>query len=160
MSMQDEKAALIEQIKHVREVIGGLINDVDPNLIIHADSGWRLRDILVHVTAWEQEAIAAAEAHIGGGPELPLQNIPKFNQDAYEGGRQADAQSVQDAWLMIYDDLIDVVTRAPEESWDIEFICTWGELGTLAQLVRSILSHDEEHAAEIRRAINESVRPT
>src|SRR5262245_18194606 len=134
MTIDDKKQALIEKIEDARRAFSSLIEGVDPVLVIHADSGWRLYDILVHVAAWEREAVAAGRAHIEGEPELPLQNIPKFNHDSYEAGKHDDVQKVRADWESVYDELIDVVNSAPDDVWFKKFIYSWGERGTLANL--------------------------
>ncbi len=154
MSLQDEKQALIRAIDDMRDRIGALIDGVDPNTVIHPASGWRLCDLLAHIAAWEQEAIAAGKAHIAGEPEIPRQVIPRFNQEAYEKWKGVEPQAVRAAWLAVYDDLKDVVLRAPAERWKVEFVNSWSLQATLAAHVRAILAHDAEHLAEIRRALS------
>jgi hypothetical protein len=155
MTLDAEKQALLERIDDVRNRVLNLVEGLDPELVIHPDSGWCLRDVLAHVTAWQREAVEAGRAHIAGGPELPVRYIPRFNQDAYEESRQLSTEEIFAAWREVYDDLKDVVRSAPTDRWNVEFVNSWGARGTLAELVRSILSHDAEHVAEIRRALGE-----
>jgi hypothetical protein len=154
MTLEDDKAALIERIDYVRDRIAALIEGVEPDTVIHDGSGWRLRDVLAHIAAWQGEAVAAGYSHIAGQGELPRRDIARFNQAAYEEWARLGAPDVLDAWQAVYDDLKDMVRRAPAEAWTDEFVYPWSEKGTLATLVRSILSHDAEHVAEIRAALD------
>jgi hypothetical protein len=156
MTLEDEERALNETIDRMRDRISALIDGVDPNLVIHQASGWRLRDLLAHIAAWEQEVVAAGKAHIAGEPEIPRQNIPRFNEKAYEKWKGMADQQVHAAWLAVYDDLKDVVLRAPADRWEVAFVNSWGADGTLPQHVHAILAHDAEHVDEIRRALGEA----
>lgn len=154
MALEDETAALIERIDYVRDRVAALIEGVDTETIIHPASGWSLRDILAHIAAWQREAIAAGDAYLAGKGDTPLRDIHRFNQEAHEDSRRVSTQEVLDDWRAVYEALKDLVRRAPVDTWAGEFVFPWGERGTVATLVRSILSHDAEHAAEIRAALN------
>jgi len=155
MTLEAEKQALFEKIDYVRDRISELIDGVDPNLVIHSASGWRLCDLLAHITSWQREAVAAGLAHVAGQPEIPRQNVMAFNEASYKQWQSLSQQQIYADWLSVYEELKDVVRRAPAETWQEEFVYSWGQQGTLATLVRSILSHDAEHVAEIQRALNE-----
>ena len=149
MTLEEQKQSLIDAIDHVRNRLRTLIEGVDPDLVIHPASGWRLRDVLAHIVAWEREAVAAGKAHSEGKPEIPRQDISRFNQEAYEAWKEVDPQEVKTAHRAVYDELIDVVQRAPAERWGVKFVNSWSARATLDQHVRGILSHDAEHIAEI-----------
>jgi DinB superfamily len=155
MTLEEEKQALIEAIDYVRDRLNALIDGVDPDVVIHPASGWRLRDVLAHIAAWQREAVAAGRAHIAGEPEIPRQYIPRFNQETYEAWKEVDPQEVRAALWAVYDDLKDMVRHAPDECWDVEFVNSWHSQGTLTQHVRAILSHDAEHVSEIWQALSE-----
>jgi hypothetical protein len=155
MTLDDKKQALSNQIDDVRDSLSTLINGVDPNVVIHQDTGWRLHDVLAHILAWEQDAVEACRGHIAGEPDMPMRDIPRFNDAAYQEWRGRAWSEVYAAWWGVYDTLKDVVTRIPADRWDVEFVNSWGAMGTLAFTVRAILAHDAEHIVQIREALGE-----
>jgi hypothetical protein len=153
MPLEDEKQSVIERIDRVRDRLKAVIDGVDPDALIHQESGWRLRDVLAHIVAWQHEAIAAGKAHISGQPELPIPNMDRFNQEAYEAWKGRDYQEIYAAWLAVYEELKEIVQRAPADRWNVEFTNSWSFRGTLAQHIQSILAHDIEHREEIEGAL-------
>jgi hypothetical protein len=154
MTLADQKQTLLDKIDRVRDQICAVIEGVDPDTIIHQESGWRLRDMLAHIVAWQEEAIAAGLAHIGGDAGIPFKNISSFNADAYEAWKDIDYSEIYDSWLAGYAALKEIVERAPDELWDVEFINSWRLVASLAGHVHSILAHDIEHRDEIRDALD------
>lgn len=60
-SYHPDIAALIEGLDRERRATVAVVETLDPDLVVN-DEGWSVRDVLYHITLWEQGLLEAAKA--------------------------------------------------------------------------------------------------
>jgi hypothetical protein len=115
---------------------------VEPGVV----DGWSVKDIVAHVTAWEEEALEHLPLIIAGGtpPRYAAQGgIDAFNARATEDGRRLSLEAVLRRRDETHARLLDFIRRQPE-----------GTFGTRTRARRRLrldtYGHYPEHTEAIR----------
>ncbi len=146
------KAELLRCLSETHAASLELLRDLDPELVVYEESGWRVKDIVAHVTTWDAETVRSFHAHRRGGDY----SIEAYdNADSFNGFvarvRQfepmdtilADWESVR-RWM-------DIIFNAMSEAeYDDEMTSPSGERGIARELIEEICTHEAEHMADIR----------
>lgn len=70
MDIDQHKAQLIKQLDDSRASTVEALNDVDPQQVVYTEAGWRVKDIIAHLTAWEAEVVLSIQAYNRGANML------------------------------------------------------------------------------------------
>ena len=85
----DWKKLMIEHLNHTYNKLREVLDSVDPTMVVHPESGWRVQDIVGHLAAWYKERTLALQAWQDGREYLiPNYNTTSYNQQAYEARRR------------------------------------------------------------------------
>lgn len=121
--------------------------------LVYPDSGWRVRDVLVHIAAWEDEAAKSLGAFSRGGGY----RIPNFtSEDAFnaatqrEWARASDAEAHQE-YAEARQRFLDAIAALDGRLDEKGLVYPWGARGTPAHLVRDMAGHEREHATQVAR---------
>ena len=115
---------------------------VEPGVV----EGWSVKDILAHVTTWEQEALTHLPVIIAGGtpPRYAAQGgIDAFNARATEAGRRRSLAEVLRRHDQTHARLVDFVRGQPEGVFE-------GQTRARRRLRLDTYGHYPEHTAAIR----------
>jgi len=105
---------------------------------------WSVRDILVHVTTWEEEALKYLPLILGGGrPPRYSGGIDAFNAQATEQKRTFSLSEVRRQMDETHQRLIDFIESAPEDQLG-------SETPFRHRLRMDTYSHYPKHAERIR----------
>ncbi len=154
----DEKKRLLDLLANAHSVLHTTLEGIDPELCVHTDSGWRIRDIIGHIATWNREVVKSLSA-FQAGTEYSIPDLDEdvFNQQAALVQQELTAQQVFAEWEQARDDLKAVVQEMPSAQYPGDLLYPWGdERGSIAQLVEFIVEHDAEHRDEIVKAIQAS----
>jgi len=158
MSEKDKKH-LLELLAETHLVLRAKLNEVDLEMPVHNDSGWRVRDIIGHIATWDQETARSINASRAGSEYL----IPDlddtegdFNDKAVLKQKKLSHQQILNEWEQAYDELMRSVEELPIELFSEVMLYPWGgERGSIAKLVKYMVKHTVEHRNEILKAIKE-----
>jgi uncharacterized damage-inducible protein DinB len=154
----DEKKRLLDLLANAHSVLHTTLEGIDPELCVHTDSGWRIRDIIGHIATWDREVVKSLSA-FRAGTEYSIPDLDEdvFNQQAALVQQELTAQQVIAEWEQARDDLKAVVQEMSSAQYPGNLLYPWGdERGSIAQLVEFIVEHDAEHRDEIVKAIQAS----
>jgi hypothetical protein len=115
---------------------------VEPGVV----EGWSVKDLLVHVTAWEGEALRHLPVVIVGGrpPRYALEGgIDAFNARAAEAGRRRSLDEVLRRQAEIHARLVDFIRSQPPGTFG-------GRTRARRRLRLDTYGHYPEHTAAIR----------
>lgn len=142
---------LIDVLTQSHATTVGLLQDLDPELLVFKDPPWQVRDIMWHLAVWDREAAQSIQACTQGAEYA----IPKFNEDAFNAmtiqeGRKLSTDQVRAAVNQARSEFKQAVTNFPEELLHKPFLYPWGdERGDLSLLVNYMVDHEAEHRDEI-----------
>jgi hypothetical protein len=131
------------------------LTDVNPGTIIYREGGWRIQDIIAHLTVWEEEIARSLQAYqYKSAYRIPDFELQAFNVAHYQQRKILPARQVFADWMNIRVRLKQQVGSMTLEK--LAGVMTfpsgrWGECGVL---VCEIMSHQGEHLDDILRIIN------
>jgi hypothetical protein len=148
MTIQGE---LIEELDEVREAMWQVAEAVDPGCEIYPE--WTIKEILAHLTGWEDATIESLKAHIAGDvPATPAsRGIDAYNAATVYTRETLSYDHVVREWRQTREDLKDLVREMDSEHLVGKMVFPWGPRGTAEELVRIIIHHESGHAEEVRQ---------
>ncbi len=150
-----ERTQLVDLLDRAREEMCAVASLAVANEIVYRDSGWRVRDVIAHVAAWDEEARRSLEAFLRG----ELYQIPDFvsddvyNHQTHERWANADVAAVWATWEAARTRLKEALGRFDATTAAGELVAPWGAPGTVHMVIREIAQHEREHAADVRAAL-------
>ncbi len=155
----DHKNNLLNRLDEARTQLELLISKVDRSKEIYPH--WTLKHLLAHIAGWDDAVIASLRAHLDGqASATPAERgINYYNAQSVEAREDLDYDQTYREWQASRSTLKDVIDTAPEDKL-AGLICTpWGEKATLSQILDIFSEHEREHAADIRRWLENPDRP-
>ena len=152
----DDKKHLLEKITETHSAIRTILEGIDLELRVYADSDWRIRDILGHIATWDREVTKSLRAFLNGTeyfiPDLN-EDETEFNQQAVLEQRELSTEQIVSEWEQAREDYKAALNDIPTDQFPGDLLYPWGdERGSIAQLVDYMIEHDEEHRVEIMKA--------
>jgi len=152
---ETEKDKLLTRMAESHSALLVAAENLDLELTLHQDTGWRGRDVLSHIGAWDREVARALD--LFASEEVYL--IPDFDEDRFNirtAALQHDwttEQVVRD-WKLARKELIETMGKLPATRFSEEMRYPWGdERGSAARLVGYFYDHDLEHKQEFESFI-------
>jgi len=134
----------------MRELLAS-INEID--LIYPQVEGiWTIKDILGHLTSWEDACLAPLKIFAEGG-FFQVQTIQ--NGDAWNA-EQADLKSktpinlIIDEWGTVRNRLENLLSQLTAAQLGQPLTFPWGEQGNALELLSGLIWHEEEHMKAIK----------
>jgi hypothetical protein len=152
---QQDKAYLLGLLAQTHDAIRLMLEDIDLELPVYSDSGWRIRDILAHIATWDHQAASSLKAYrVGQEYSTPGLDESKFNEQSVLEQRDKTGQQIFDEWVQARREFKRAVEEMPRDLFPGDLLYPWGdERGTIAYLVEMMTDHDIEHRDEIMKTI-------
>lgn len=149
MDQQALVAALHEHHAHH----AALIDRLSPEAIVYADAGWRVKDIIAHVTHWEEQTLLTIEHGLRGEryylPNFRELGADGFNAHDYERRKDASTADILRQWDAMRNDTVACISQLTPEQWAAPM--RWfGSDTTIEQLVSGTLWHEQHHMSELK----------
>ena len=127
------------------------LESVDLERVIYEDSGWRGRELLSHMAAWNL-VVATTLEHFSRGEDYLIPDLEEdeFNQRTALEHQDLPVDEVIVYWKHSVEEMTFAIEKIPAEKFPGNLLYPWGdERGDIIQLVKYFIEHDEEHVAEI-----------
>src|SRR5689334_23224792 len=100
---KQETERLIRLLDDAYNETMGVFNRIDANAVAHADMGWRVKDVMSHLAAWEVACIDSLRAYRKGQEHTVVgagqfASDDDFNRHSYEQRKDRDAIQIHDEW--------------------------------------------------------------
>ena len=91
----DNKKRLLDLLANAHSILHTTVEGIDPELRVHAESGWRIRDIIGHIATWDREFVKSLSA-FQEGTEYSIPDLDEdvFNQQAAMAQQELTARQV------------------------------------------------------------------
>ncbi|MFX0016052.1 MAG: ClbS/DfsB family four-helix bundle protein [Promethearchaeota archaeon] len=117
------KEKLIELIKAERKNLELMINDLskDQMLSPNVQGEWSIKDIIVHLTTWEQHGMGWIKAiSKGDNPDVPLKgyswkDFELLNEEIYQKNRNRPLEEIISESTETFNNLIKLLQEFPKE---------------------------------------------
>ena len=159
MSTQ-EKKRLIDSLTEAHLALRGALDEVDLEMPVYEDTGWRVRDILGHVATWDLETAKSLRAFQAGEeyltPNLDEEEVD-FNERAVLEQQKLSTQEILREFELAYDEFKSAIQNIPDDRFPGDLLYPWGdERGDIATMVDYMIEHAIEHRDEIIKAVQGS----
>lgn len=154
--MTDPRPELVAKLQQARAEILTLLEEIDKNRKIYPL--WTIREILAHITGWDDAIIASLKAHLDGRePGTPAaRGVDAYNASTVATREGLSYDHIYREYIQTRNVLIDQVNAMPLEKIDQAFVLPWGGDGNLVGLLHIFIEHEIEHAGDIRKIISDA----
>ncbi len=154
-----EKKHLIDQLTETHLATRATLDDVDLDMLVHKETGWRVRDIVGHIATWDWEIAKSLRAYQAGSeyltPNLDEEEV-EFNQNAVLEQQKLTDQQILNEFETACDEFRKAIQEIPDDQFPGDLLYPWGdERGDIATMVEYMIEHSDEHREEIIAAIQE-----
>ncbi len=151
------KKRLIDSLTEARLATRATLDDVDLDMIVHEETGWRVRDIVGHIATWDWEIANSLRAYLAGSeyltPNLDEEEV-EFNQNAILEQQKLTSEQILIEFETAYDEFRKAIQEIPDDRFPGDLLYPWGdERGDIATMVEYMIEHSDEHREEIMNAI-------
>jgi hypothetical protein len=155
----DEKYALLHRLDEARARLEAFLPQVDPSKEIYP--GWTIRRMLAHITGWDDATIASLRAHVAGQPPATPadRGIDEYNSRTVSSRDDLDLDHVLKEFRLTRQVLRTILEDMPDDKFHHELIVPWGGKATVTELIDIFVEHEEEHAGDIGRWLNDPDKP-
>jgi hypothetical protein len=152
---ETEKASLIDELDSARRRTLAILRDADEHHIVHAATGWRVKDVVAHILIWEEEALAALRARQKGETYTiaGFDSFDSYNERAFERHRDTPFEQIKTGLHDVREEMKAILLALPPERFAGSMRYPWPWMGSLSDLMAIMAAHERSHADEIRQAI-------
>jgi hypothetical protein len=154
-----ERGFLLHRLDETRQSIEEILPKIDPTREIYP--GWTIKDMLAHMTGWDDATIDSLRAHVVGRPPAleAIRSLDEYNLLTVSSRGDLDYEQVLKEWRLTRQVLRTIIEQLPDEKFIEPLIVPWGDKTTVTYLVEMFRDHEEEHAHDIRLWLDHSDRP-
>lgn len=145
---------LLNELERSQTQTFAQLTSIDPQTVVYADSGWRVQDVLAHLTAWEEEVIRSLQAHhFNGVYKIPNFDLQAFNDAQYQARKLLPYRQVFEDWIEMRRTLQSMVARLTPEQLVSQMTYPSGRKGNCEALIHEVMEHQAEHIEDIFHAL-------
>jgi hypothetical protein len=149
----DEGERLLERLDQARRAMQAALIDADVEREIYPK--WTIKQILAHITGWDEVATEALRAHAAGETprSIAASGIDAQNALMVAGCEALTYEQVVGNWRVARRRFKAAISEMPPEKLAAAFPFPWGGKGNTARIVAILADHEKEHAADILPAL-------
>lgn len=150
---------LLNRLDETRSKIEELLPKIDTKKEIYP--GWTIKDLLAHMTGWDDATIDSLRAHvIGRLPSVPaIRSMDEYNDLTVSSLKDLDYDQTLKEWRLTRQVLRTIIEQMSEDKFFEPLVVPWGEKATVTFLVDMFRNHEEEHAHDISEWIKDQKKP-
>jgi hypothetical protein len=144
-----DRVFLLHRMDETRKKIEELLPQIGPQKEIYP--GWTIRDMLAHMTGWDDATIDSLRAHVvDRSPSLEaIRSLDEYNARTVTSRQDLDYDRVLKEWRLTRQVLRTIIEQMPEDKFFSPVIVPWGEKATVTYLVDMFRDHEEVHTKDI-----------
>ena len=144
-----ERSDLLRRLDGTRQTMEDLLPRIDGSKCIYPR--WTIKDMLAHMTGWDDATIDALRAHMAGHPPSldAIRSLDEYNEHTVSSRADLDYDHVLKEWRLTRQVLRTLIEQMPEEKFIQPLRVPWGDTATVTFLVDIFRDHEEEHTHDI-----------
>jgi hypothetical protein len=152
--MSDSKTKLLQKMQRSRETMRQVVKRIHPHREIYPQ--WRIQEMLAHLAGWDEAATICLKRHIDGQPTqmLAIHGIDHYNSQSIRNRAGLSLSQIRRIWEAERDNLKDALGNLSSSQLQDEVVYPWGGRGTILNLIKGIIAHENEHAREIEQILD------
>ena len=152
------KANLIAGLDERRASASAFVESLSSDLKVHDDSDWTAKDLITHLTAFEDDMVEAIQTFLDGKSyRLDIRganSIDDFNEIRRQEQASISWEQALQEWETVRDQLRGVILAFPESKLETPFSTPFLQKYALIQAVKGCGVHEKIHITEIKSAMN------
>jgi uncharacterized damage-inducible protein DinB len=154
-----EKDEVYDDIADSRQALMAAVSGLDSDTLskVKIDENWTIKDLLIHIIAWDEVCLIPLKALSTTGV-FEAEAIPDRSAwNAAQVARRSELpmDSIWRELTRVRLELLGVAQRLDDTQWKMEFSLPWGERGTVAQILSGLAWHENEHTQQIEKWVQE-----
>ena len=154
-----ERGFLLHRLDEMRQSIEELLPKIDPTKPIYP--GWTIKDMLAHMTGWDDATIDSLRAHVVGHPPSleAIRSMDEYNARTVTSRQDLNYDLVLKEWRLTRQVLRTIIEQLPDEKFIEPLIVPWGDKTTVTYLVDMFRDHEEDHIQDILAWLKDPNQP-
>lgn len=152
---------MVSAIKQTRLETMAIIQQLDLEDVVYPNSGWRVHDILTHLTWSDEQAIAIINAFLADQIYRPASHLHiRSRTDVHRRNAwirlqryNKNPQEVMTELIQAHEDLKSTIFSVNTTRLGEEFSVYWGERITVQTLAIWQIQHDQHHRRDLARRL-------
>lgn len=155
----DIRDSLIDRLDKSRQKLVELLPGIDPVPEIYPS--WTIKQMLAHITGWDDVWLDALQAHIQGYPlAIPtIHSLDQYNEMTVASREGLNYDQTLEEFHQTRQALRELIRQIPEDKILEPITVPWGGKETLDSLVEIFSTHEIEHAHDIKAWLKQPARP-
>lgn len=157
--MYPQRTFLVNRLKERRQEIESLLAKAPKDKEIY--TGWGLKDLLAHMSGWDDVVIEALHAHTKNEAVSTsvTTGIDTFNAKSVTPRNSLTFRQVKKEWKTTRENLVQALDDLPDEKFNQPLTFPWGEKGTVAYLIEIFVEHEEIHGKHLKEWLKNPDQP-
>ena len=148
-----ESAQMAAMLTDVHADAVNILSGISGDMVAHEDSGWRAKDVLSNVVAWEAEMLRSLEAYRRGESyALADADIQRFNEADYVRRKDQPYDALLAEWAGLRAQVAATSLTLTEAQLGDTMTYPWGDTGSVRDLLTDFAGHQAEHVNQILAA--------
>jgi DinB superfamily len=150
---------LLRRLDDTRSKIEELLLKTDRKKEIYP--GWSIKELLAHMTGWDDATIDSLRAHVIGRPPsvATIHSLDTYNAGTVSSRNNLNYDQILKEWRLTRQVLRTLIEQMPEEKFFEPLSVPWGGKATVTYLVDMFREHEEEHANDLKEWIKHPEKP-
>ncbi len=112
--------------------------------------GWTMKQVIDHLTGWDEMALCLIEAtHGTGNMPDPINSLDVYNTSSIEKRKPLPLRLSIEEYVITRKALVQAFIGLPKDVAEKEIMFPWGSAGTLTKLLQIWVEHEESHRNEL-----------
>jgi hypothetical protein len=145
--------ALIAQMKEARQRLNSILDKLESQTEIYP--AWKLKQVLDHITGWDELVIATLQAYQKGeNPARLVRSINQYNDASVNARQSLTMDQSRQAYDKARAQVLQTLQDLPAELLNQEFKAPWGGNCSIINMVKIFVVHEQEHANQIEKIVS------
>lgn len=150
--MSKEKAlkSLARSREALQQAIQGLSEDEMTQVPV--EGVWTIKDVLGHLTSWEEALLQPLRRYADGGPfdGQVIEDYLTWNDEQAALKKDLSLGAILDELTSVRQKLVATADRLSDRQYEQQVPFPWGEMGTVDKALQGLSLHEREHLRSIQ----------
>ncbi|MFN8410836.1 MAG: DinB family protein [Anaerolineales bacterium] len=149
---------IIAEFEKSRALMRAVVAKADVHQTIYPR--WTMKEVLDHISGWDDEVIAVLKAHVNGElEELPsVRGVDFYNAETVSTREALPYEHSLREWEASREAVKKLILEVPSEKMSEVFSYPWGGSGNVADMLQIFYEHEQEHAEEINHILEQGLQ--
>ena len=117
---------------------------------------WKLKQLMDHITGWDELLASSFRTHSRGDPPIILEDrgIDRYNEESILARKGLSLESSRKPYDEARHEVLEVLHAMPLEKLNQKFLSPWGDLCSIASVLKIFISHEIDHTDDLEERLN------